>query len=231
MPSAVKIAVIDDNKSIRASLTRLLKSAGFECVTYPSAREFLAGSDPDQTDCVVTDMIMPGVDGFSLQQTLSGTAPHLSVVFLTGHGDVPTSVRAMKAGAVDFLEKPVDAEILLGSIARAVEQSQRSRAERIELLDLDRRYTSLTSRERQVFCLVTMGLLNKQVGAELGTSEKTVKVQRARVVEKMGAASLADLVRMAQKLGLHSSPENTTQGASPAESKDKAPLSKTHAFW
>jgi FixJ family two-component response regulator len=170
-------------------------------------------------------MIMPGVDGLSLQQTLSGTAPHLSVVFITGHGDVSSSVRAMKAGAVDFLEKPVDGEMLLGSIARAVEQSRRSKTARLELLDLERRYSTLTSREREVFTLVTAGLLNKQVGAELGTSEKTVKVQRARVVEKMGAASLADLVRMAQKLGVHSTVGAVLRGAS----QDK--VSKTNATY
>src|SRR5277367_4839146 len=113
MSSAVRIAVIDDNQSVRTSLTRLLKSAGFDCVSYSSAGGFLASSDLDQTDCVVTDMIMPGGGGLSLQQTLSSTAPHLAVVFITGHGDVPSSVQAMKAGAVDFLEKPLDSEKLL----------------------------------------------------------------------------------------------------------------------
>ncbi len=204
MLSAVRIAIIDDNKSVRTALTRLIKSAGLDCTSYSSARDFLGSPDRELTDCVVTDVIMPELDGLALQEELSAKAPHISVVFITGHGDVSSSVRAMKAGAVDFLEKPVDGEKLLRSIARAVEQSRRSKAARLELFDLERRYSSLTSREREVFGLVTAGLLNKQVGAELGTSEKTVKVQRARVVEKMRATSLADLVRMAQKLGLDS---------------------------
>jgi FixJ family two-component response regulator len=224
MSSAVRIAIIDDNKSIRTSLGRLLKSAGFDCAIYSSAEEFLAGPAPEQTDCVVTDMIMRELDGLELQQKLSSTAPHLSVVFITGHGDVSSSVRAMKAGAIDFLEKPVDGDMLIGSITRAVEQSRRSKAAHLEVLDLQRRFSTLTPREREVFALVTEGLLNKQVGAELGTSEKTVKVQRARVVEKMRAASLADLVRMAQRLGLHSTAEDAARGTS----QDKQP--KTNAI-
>ena len=211
MSSVVRIAIIDDNKSVRSSMARLIKSAGFDCTTYSSAGDFLSGSDPEQTDCVVTDMIMPELDGLSLQQRLSATAPHLSVVFVTGRGDISSTVRAMKAGAVDFLEKPIDSDILIESITRAVERSRRFRADRLELLDLERRYSSLTAREREVFALVTAGLLNKQVGAELGTSEKTVKVQRARVVAKMRATSLADLVRMAQRLGLDSSDERATR--------------------
>jgi FixJ family two-component response regulator len=194
---------------------RLLKSAGFVCLSYASAEDFLASAASEQADCVLTDMIMPELDGLGLQRRLSERVPHLSVVFITGHGDVSSSVRAMKAGAVDFLEKPVDAEILLASINRAVEQSRKSKAAFLELLDLQYRYASLTAREREVFSLVTAGLLNKQVGAELGTSEKTVKVQRARVVEKMKAASVADLVRMAQRLSLHSSSANSPQSNPP----------------
>ena len=204
MSSTIRVAVIDDNKSVRASLTRLIKSAGFEAESYSSAREFLDASAPEQTDCVVTDMRMPDLDGLSLQEKLSESAPHLAVVFVTGHGDISTSVRAMRAGAIDFLEKPIDAEMLLGSISRAGDQSRRAKAARLELLDLERRCSSLTPREHEVFALVTSGLLNKQVGAELGTTEKTVKVQRARVMQKMRAASLAELVRMAQRIGIHS---------------------------
>jgi len=198
----MKVAVIDDDKSARTSLARLIKTAGIEVVSFSSASEFLDDPRRAEVDCAVTDVRMPGIDGFKLQETLAQTLPYLSVVFITGHGDIPMTVRAIRRGAVDFLEKPVDDEALLEAIRRAAERSGDQRASRSEIDDLQRRYELLTPRERQVFKLVTAGLLNKQVGAELGTSEKTIKVHRARVMLKMEAESLAELVRMADQLHL-----------------------------
>ena len=196
----MRVAVIDDDKSARTSLTRLIKTEGIEVVSFSSAREFLEDPIRNQVDCAVTDVRMPGVDGFKLQQTLAQTLPYLSVVFITGHGDIPMTVRAIRRGAVDFLEKPIDDEALLEAIHRAAERSRDQKASRAEIDDLRRRYELLTPRERQVFQLITSGLLNKQAGADLGTSEKTIKVHRARVMSKMKAESLAELVRMADQL-------------------------------
>jgi FixJ family two-component response regulator len=202
MSKPFKIAIIDDDASVRRALIRLVNSAGMEAVAFEGAGEFLDDSVRGQMDCVVTDLRMPGLDGIGLQEKLGQELPDVSVVFLSGHGKVSTSVRAMKAGAVDFLEKPVEDESLLASIVRGAERSRQLRTARKELENLQERLDSLTPRERQVFVLVTSGLLNKQVGAELGAAEKTIKVHRARVLQKMGAGSLAELVRMAQRLGI-----------------------------
>jgi FixJ family two-component response regulator len=198
----IKVAIIDDDDSARKSLARLMKSAGISATTFASAGAFLEDPARDQVDCAVTDMRMPGVDGLKLQETLAETLPHLSVIFVTGHGDVPSGIKAMKGGAVDFLEKPVDDEALLAAIRRAADRSRTQKASRAELDSIRRRYDRLTRRERQVFQLITSGLLNKQAGAELGTGEKTIKVQRASVMDKMEAESLADLVRMADQLNI-----------------------------
>lgn len=203
MPAPIKVAVIDDDASIRKALVRLIKLAGIEVAAYSSAREFLDDLIHGQVDCAVTDMRMPGFDGIKLQQELNKTLPHLSIVFITGHGNVPMSVEAMKGGAVDFLEKPVDEEALLAAIRRAAERSRALKASRDELITIERCYGRMTSRERQVFALVTTGFLNKQIAFDLGVAERTVKVHRARAMEKMEAASLAELVRMAQRLGIH----------------------------
>jgi len=198
----MKVALIDDDKSARTSLARLIKSAGIEVVSFSSARDFLEDPIRNQVDCAVTDVRMPGIDGFKLQETLAETLPYLSVVFITGHGDIPMTVKAIRSGAVDFLEKPVDDEGLIAAIRRSAERSRKQKISYAELEDLRRRYELLTPREKQVLVLVTSGLLNKQIGYELGTGEKTIKVHRARAMEKMRADSLANLVAMAERLGV-----------------------------
>jgi len=196
----MKVAIIDDDKSVRSSLVRAIKTAGIEVASFSSAREFLDDPCLSQIDCAVTDVRMPGIDGLALQEMLAQTQPHLSLVFITGQGDVPMGIKAMKGGAVDFLEKPVDRKALLEAVHRAAERSRDQKVSRTESDALQRRYELLTPREREVFQLVTSGLLNKQAGADLGTTEKTIKVHRARVMFKMEAESLAELVRMADQL-------------------------------
>ena len=196
----MKVAVIDDDQSVRSSLARAIKTAGMEVASFSSADELLNDPCLNQIDCAVTDVRMPGIDGLALQEMLARTQPHLSLVFITGQGDVPMGIKAMKRGAVDFLEKPVDRKALLDAVYRAAERSRAQKSSDSVLGNLQRRYQSLTPRERQVFQLVTAGLLNKQVAADLGTTEQTIKVHRARVRFKMNAESLAELVRMADQL-------------------------------
>jgi FixJ family two-component response regulator len=208
MTTDALVFVVDDDRSVRTSLGRVLRSAGYAGEAFPDAAQLLARLPSVSVPCcVVSDIRMPGMDGLALQDELCAGCAPVALVFLTGFADVRTTVRAMKQGAVDFLQKPVSSGVLLPAVAAAFARA-REEAERRHRVDaLRERYGTLTPRERQVFALVTSGLLNKQVGYELGTSEKTVKVQRARVMEKMGARSLADLVRMADRLGIAPSPE------------------------
>ena len=199
------VAIIDDDESIRRSLCRALGRAGFDVQAFASAREFLTSDKSARVSCVVSDLRMPGVDGLDLQRALADSAPHLAVVFITGHADVSSGVRAMKAGAIDFLEKPVRREDLIEAIGRAIRKSRAAKANTAELDDLKRRHASLTGRERQVFSLVAAGLLNKQIGAQLGVTERTIKQHRGVVMEKMAAESLAELVLMADRLGVRAS--------------------------
>ena len=202
MRASIKVAIIDDEARTLRSLARLMRSAGIEAITFSSPYEFLNNSAREEVDCAVTDLRMPGIDGLKLQQELKETSPHLSLVFITGHGNVPAGVTAMKGGAVDFLEKPADGDELIEALGRAAARS-REQILRLEALqDLRQRHATLTPRERQVFVLIASGLINKEAAWELGISEKTIKVHRARVVEKMQARSLPDLVRMAGRLGI-----------------------------
>jgi FixJ family two-component response regulator len=205
------VCVIDDDPSVRKALGRLLKAAGFRVAVFAAAEEFLAQPPPAPPDCLVLDVLMPGLSGLDLQRSLAERNAPVPIVFITGHGDVPTSVRAMKAGARDFLPKPFRAEELLEAVRQAAAGCARARQAGAETEEIRRRAESLSRREREVMALVVAGLLNKQAGRQLGVSEKTIKVHRARVMRKMRAASLADLVRMAERIG-GADPLPTTAG-------------------
>jgi FixJ family two-component response regulator len=194
------VFVIDDESSVRDGLGNLLRSVGLHVQTFASAQEFLLSKVPDVPSCLVMDVRLPGLSGLELQRELARADIRLPIIFLTGYGDIRMSVRAMKAGAVDFLTKPFREQELLDAVQHAIESHRGSRAERAEIGELRRRFRSLTRREREVMKLVVAGLLNKQIAGKLGTSEATVKLQRAQVMQKMTAQSLPDLVRMAQRL-------------------------------
>lgn len=197
------VCVVDDDVSVRVALGRLLKSVGLTVQTFSSAGQFLDQATPEWSGCLIVDLRMPGMSGLDLQDQLSARQLRLSVIFLTGYGTVPASVRAMKAGAVDFLEKPVDDQTLLDAVQRALEMSRRARLIQIEIKAIQQRLASLTPREYEVLPFIISGRINKQVAAELGTTEKTIKVHRARIMEKTQCASLAELVRLAEKAGIH----------------------------
>ena len=198
------VRVVDDDASVLKSLGRLLRAAGFAVQTFPSSQEFLQQHDPEAPGCVVLDLSMPGLNGLQLQQALARFEAPCPVIFITGYGDVPTTVQAMKAGAVEFLEKPFSDVALVGAIREAIERSQAAVGDETGLRTLREDYASLSRREREVMTLVVSGLMNKQVGGELGISEITVKAHRGQVMRKMKAGSFADLVNMAAKLRLPS---------------------------
>lgn len=194
------VFVIDDDRLVRDSVADLLNSAGFTVQTFGSATEFVRGRRPDVPACLILDVELPDISGLDLQTELGKSGIEMPIVFLTGHGDIPMSVRAMKAGAVEFLTKPFGKQELLDAIKEALLRDSEFRKQRSESFELQKRLGTLTPRERQVLALVVTGRLNKQIAGELGTTDLTIKVHRGRVMRKMGAGSLADLVRMAEKL-------------------------------
>ena len=196
------VLVVDDDRSFRESLKDLLNSVGLQVTTFGSAREFLIGPRPSGPCCLVLDVRLPGKSGIEFQRELNEANARIPIIFLTGHGDIPMSVRAIKAGAVEFLTKPFHEQELLDAVQHALEQDQINRAAEKLLQALRQRFDGLTPRERIVMALVVAGRMNKQIAGEIGTSEVTAKVHRANMMRKMQAASLADLIRMAEKLGL-----------------------------
>jgi FixJ family two-component response regulator len=196
------VFVVDDDVSVRESLEALIRWAGWQPETFGSARDFLSRPRDETPSCLVLDVELPDLNGLDLQERVATDRTDMPIIFITGHGDIPMSVRAMKAGAAEFLTKPFERDVLLNAIRRAIERSRGALTQASELAILRKRYASLTPREREVLAWVVSGLLNKQVGAELGMTEATVKAHRGQVMQKMNADSLAGLVRMAAQLEL-----------------------------
>jgi len=201
-PTSPTVFVVDDDPAVLKSLARLLRSVRLPVATFSSPREFLERHNPRLPGCLVLDVAMPGLNGLELQQALIGMGHELPIIFLTGHGDIPMSVQAMKRGAVDFLTKPVNDDDLIQAIHAAIEKDRVQRQARAEVNEVQQRLATLTPREREVMNHVIAGQLNKQTAAELGTVEKTIKVHRARVMEKMKVDSVAELVHLAERAGI-----------------------------
>jgi FixJ family two-component response regulator len=199
------VFVVDDDVSVRESLELLIQNEGWQAETFASAQEFLERPRAALPSCLVLDVSLPGLNGLDLQRQVSSERNDLPIIFITGHGDIPMTVRAMKGGAVEFLTKPFNDEVLLNAGRQALDRSRIALGEEAQIEELRKRYASLTPRERQVMALVVSGLLNKQIGAELGISEITVKAHRGQVMHKMKADSVASLVKMAARLGIPSS--------------------------
>ena len=197
------VFVIDDDPSVRRAIKRLIGSVGLQVELFGSAQEFLHSKRPDAPSCLVLDIRLPGISGLDFQRQLAEANIHIPIIFITGHGDIPMSVQAMKAGAVDFLSKPFRDQDMLDAVERAIEQDRKRRVGAKALSDMRARFAILTAREQEVLALVAAGLMNKQIAAEMGLAEITIKIHRGNLMKKMGVKTLADLVRMAEMLGIH----------------------------